>query len=144
MSTARKTAQLEGICRTSRGIDRASAGNLQWITVALSTLLEHLYDHDNREAFISLCIASRAISRRWTIGRGMLRSIQTTARQLNIMLPAETSALFTELDDRWNSTSAESSSNLQPNFAMHQAAARTNKDDEMELGRSLEQWDVGS
>lgn len=74
----------------------------------------------------------------------MLRSIQTTARQLNIMLPAETSALFTELDDRWNSTSAESSSNLQPNFAMHQAAARTNKDDEMELGRSLEQWDVGS
>lgn len=92
LTSARKTAQLEGTCRASWGIDRAPAGNVQWITVVLSTLLEHLDDKDNREAFISLCIASKAISRRWVLGKAMLRSIHNTARQLNITLPAETSA----------------------------------------------------
>lgn len=99
LTSARKTAQLERTCRASWGIDRAPAGNVQWITVALSTLLEHLDDKDNHEAFISLCIASKAISRRWALGKTMLCSIYNTAQQLNITLPTETSALFSELDD---------------------------------------------
>lgn len=136
LTSARKTAQLEGTCRASWGIDRAPAGNVQWITVALSTLLKHLDDNDNREAFISLCIASNAISRRWVLGKAMLRSIHNTARQLNIMLPAETSALFSELDNQCTSLrGAESVNSLYSDLVM---IHRFNRNDEAEIGKSLE------
>lgn len=136
LTSARKTAQLEGTRRASWGIDHAPAGNVQWITVALSTLLEHLDDKNNREAFISLCIASKAISRRWVLGKTMLRSINNTARQLNITLPTETNALFSELDNQYTSLrGAESVNSLYSNLVM---AHGFDRNDEAEIGRSLE------
>lgn len=87
LSSARRIAQLDEISHASWGIDRVSASNTQWITLAQLALIEHLDDIANRDAFVSLSVAAKVFSRRWILGRGLLRSIQVTARQLKVLSP---------------------------------------------------------
>lgn len=66
-SSARSVARLMEIHRASWGVDRIPAGNIQWIKVAQSTLLEGLDDPENRHSFYGLLIATKAFARRWIL-----------------------------------------------------------------------------
>lgn len=116
LQSARRVAKLMSIHRASWGIHRAPASNIQWTTAAQNTLLEHLDDRDNHEAFVSLCIAARAFARRWVLAKARLRSIQMTAQWLGIALPVETHVLFSETETKWASKDSKSFRSLSPNF----------------------------
>lgn len=92
--SAIRISQLLGVHRASWGISHISGNNIKWTTISQETLLEHLDDPTNREAFISLCTIAKSFARRWAYGEEMLRSVQATASHLGISLPCETHVLF--------------------------------------------------
>jgi hypothetical protein len=98
LSSARSIGQCMQIYRASWGLDPMPMFIIQWIKAALLTLLEHLDDPENREAFIILCIAAKAFSRRFEKTKPLLRSLQDTAREMKISLPVEADPLFAELE----------------------------------------------
>lgn len=121
--------------RASWGIDIFPASHIQWLTVSLFTLLEGLDEPANREAFISLSNAAKAASRRWILAKGMLRTIQLTARQMAVTLPTETEALFTDFErDDWNSSYRQGLSSMYPNFAVSTGSVQG---EEVDLGKFL-------
>ncbi|KAL3478133.1 hypothetical protein BJX99DRAFT_108244 [Aspergillus californicus] len=98
LSSARKIAQLTLIHRSNWGFDRMLGINIHCIMTALFALLEALDDTGNRDAFISLTVAAGTFSRRWECTKGLLRSLQNTARERGVTLPVETGPFFMELD----------------------------------------------
>ncbi|THC94082.1 hypothetical protein EYZ11_006452 [Aspergillus tanneri] len=98
LSSARNIAQLLHIHRTSWGVDRMLVHNIHWIATALFALVDRLDDPSNRNAFINICVTAKAFSRRWESSNTILRSLQATARERNIVLPTETDPLFAELE----------------------------------------------
>lgn len=139
LSSARRIAQLMDRHRSLWGLNVFSAGNIQWVTVSLFTLLEDLNDPQNRHAFIALAIAAKAASRRWVLGKAMLRAVQLTARQMAVELPSETDALFTDFESLWTDQDRESLSSLYPNFAVSVGVV---KDEAVELDKFLAKWDA--
>ncbi|KKK16277.1 hypothetical protein ARAM_003168 [Aspergillus rambellii] len=98
LSSARHIAHLTQIYHSRWGLDRMPGINIHWIMAALLTLLETLDDPASRAAFISLTVAARALSRRWEPTRGLFHTIQTTAQQYGVLLPAEIQPLFVDPD----------------------------------------------
>lgn len=141
LSSAREVARLMGVQRDEWGSERAPAGNIQWISVSLFTLLEGFDTAENRQAFVELCIAQRALSRLWALGKGVLRAVQLTARQMELPLPPETEALFADFEGlAWSESDSDRFSSMYPNFAL--SIRQTNPNDEVELDRFLQKWDA--
>lgn len=139
LSSARRIAQLDEISQSFWGIDRVSASNTQWITLVQLALIEHLGDIANRNAFVSLSVAAKVFSRRWILGRGLLLSIQVTARQLKVTLspprPTHSSQSLIQPGRR----KIQSFSSLHPNFTM---SLKSDSEDEIQLDRFFKKWDV--
>lgn len=98
LTSARKIASLLQIHRASWGIDHAPALYIRYIEIAQRELLPHLDDDPaDCEAFVSLCIFGKALSRRWGLGRELLlRGVKERAGRLGIGLPVETEGVFWE------------------------------------------------
>lgn len=86
------------IHRSSWDIDLFVVTYIQWTTGSLFTLLEDLDDPMNREAFTSLSIVAKVASRRWALGKGMLRAVQVTARKIEVSLPPEIDVHFSDFE----------------------------------------------
>ncbi|PKY01065.1 C6 transcription factor [Aspergillus campestris IBT 28561] len=98
LASARSIADLIRTHRGAWGLDRMPASNIQWMTAALFTLFPRLDEPFNRDAFIGLCVAAKAFSRRWEATRTTLGAVQAVAREKGVVLPVETDPLFQELD----------------------------------------------
>ncbi|KAF4170547.1 hypothetical protein CNMCM8694_004124 [Aspergillus lentulus] len=143
IENALRIAHLIGIHRDKWGIGRMAPSTIQWLSIGMFTLLEALDspDHRNRAAFIELCIVARAIARRFPLAKGILRMIQLSANQMQVVLPAETDALFTDFETRsWEGKDRHTFSTFYPNFvtAVRQGAAR---EGDVSMDRFLEKWD---
>ncbi|KAJ9661394.1 hypothetical protein H2198_001962 [Neophaeococcomyces mojaviensis] len=64
------------------------------ISLALLTLLENVEHEDRRRAFVSMCVALRAASRRFRVGKGILKLVKNKAIDMGIILPKEVEQLF--------------------------------------------------
>lgn len=138
-NSAREVGRLSEIHRAAWGNDRVPAGNIQWLAIAESTLLEDLDNPENRQAFINLCISTKASARRWHLVKGILRTTQMAANELGVTLPSETDALFASLDSSWTSKVEEDIVSQYPNFAI---SLKSDRMDEAELDNLLEKWDA--
>ncbi|KAL4912908.1 hypothetical protein BDW62DRAFT_193606 [Aspergillus aurantiobrunneus] len=108
LSSARKIAHLTLVHRASWGLDHMPVVNGHCIMAALFTLLEVLDDPINRDAFISLTVATSAFVRRWECTKGLIRNLHNAARQRDAALPPETGP-FLDLDQlSANTTPVES------------------------------------
>ncbi|KAE8349436.1 hypothetical protein BDV28DRAFT_141215 [Aspergillus coremiiformis] len=96
LSSARSIGLWMQTYRSSWDLYPMPSFNIQWITPALFILLEHLEIEANSEAFIILCVAVKAFSRRFEKAKLILRSLQDTVRERKITLPVETDPLFAE------------------------------------------------
>ncbi|KAH2847874.1 hypothetical protein KXW36_007523, partial [Aspergillus fumigatus] len=129
IESALRIAGLIGIHRDKWGIGR----------MALDALDSP--DTRNRAAFIEMCIVARAFARRFPLAKGILRMIQLSANQMQVVLPAETDALFTDFETRsWEGKDRHTFSTFYPNFArvVRQGAAR---EEDVSMDRFLEKWD---
>ncbi|PYH43447.1 putative C6 transcription factor [Aspergillus saccharolyticus JOP 1030-1] len=97
LSAARNIAHLICIHRACWGVERMPVSNSSCLLGALIALLDGLDDPDNREAFITLCIAARSLTRRWDGGGDLLGIVRTTAKARGVRLPTETQSLFMNL-----------------------------------------------
>lgn len=105
LSSALEIARLVDMVRREWGLDSVTVMMTQFISVAIFTLMEDLPSPTSRAAFIELCVAARSFSRRWTLGKSMLRLVQLTAREMRISLPRETAVLFEDFESRtWKPT----------------------------------------
>jgi len=73
---------------------------MQPVSVAILALLESLDPEQSKQAFVRLCITLSAASRRFRVGKGILRLVKYTAEQKQIELPSATRQLFAELEER--------------------------------------------
>ncbi|OJJ05012.1 hypothetical protein ASPVEDRAFT_829340 [Aspergillus versicolor CBS 583.65] len=138
---ARRVAQLIGIHRERWGIDRMAPCTIQWVTTALYTLLGALDSLDNRNAFTELCILARSFSRQFPLGKGIMRMLQLTAKQMQLSLPEETDSLFSEFAaENWTEKDREAFSSFYPHFQTVIRNGPTRPDD-LALDRFLEKWD---
>ncbi|KAJ6093439.1 hypothetical protein N7486_008728 [Penicillium sp. IBT 16267x] len=138
-NSARAVGRLSEIHRAAWGNDRVPSGNIQWLSIAECTLLEDLDNPENRQAFINLCISTKASARRWHLVKGILRTIQMAANELRVTLPSETDALFASLDSSWTSKEEEDIVSQYPNFAI---SLKSDRMDEAELDNFLEKRDA--
>ncbi|KAB8068205.1 hypothetical protein BDV29DRAFT_184942 [Aspergillus leporis] len=141
LSNARRIAYILGIHREKWGIDRMAPSTVQWTSISLFTLLEALDAPENRKAFIELCIFARAISRRFALGKGIMRMIQVTASQAQVSLPEETDALFLDFETQtWRDKDSQAFSSFYPHFStvIRQGKAR---ETDISMDRFLEKWD---
>lgn len=102
----------EGIWQT-RSIEAARAiGNLmvrmyqEWgndhfpviitqpVSLSLFALLDQLTNEENKRAFIGLCFCMHAASKRFVVGKGIMRLLQVTAWERGIALPNEVERLL--------------------------------------------------
>jgi hypothetical protein len=122
------------------GLDQMPPANVQWVTVSMFTLLPYLEDNErNCKAFTSLSIAAKAFSSRWSLGKGMLRLFQVTSKQMEIKLPTETDALFTDFEtNTWSREDRKILSSQYPNFINSMKGAQV---DEVELDMFLNKFD---
>lgn len=98
LSAAHNIRSLANLHRTKWPIDYTPLTCMQWVAVALFTLLEDLKNSESSAAFIDLCIILRAMARRWQLAKGMLRLVQLTATGLNVALPQGTEILFRDFE----------------------------------------------
>ncbi|EDP47798.1 C6 transcription factor, putative [Aspergillus fumigatus A1163] len=143
IESALRIAGLIGIHRDKWGIGRMAPSTIQWLSIGMFTLLDALDSPDtrNRAAFIEMCIVARAFARRFPLAKGILRMIQLSANQMQVVLPAETDALFTDFETRsWEGKDRHTFSTFYPNFArvVRQGAAR---EEDVSMDRFLEKWD---
>ena len=139
VTAAREVARLVELQRVKWGIDIFQGSYTQGLGVSLFALLDHIDEPDSREAFVNLCVAARAASRRWHLGKAMLRALQLTAREMELKLPSEVQALFSSSAARiWSSKDMEELSSFYPIFATY---AGYDQHSDVELDRFLKQWD---
>jgi len=125
--------------REAWGLDYMPPVNIHWFTVSMYTLLEALDDEENRDAFVSLSIAAKAASHRWALGKGMLRLVQLTAKQMEVSLPPETEALFSDFEAKlWRHQDRKALSSQYPHFTHSMKRGQV---DEIELDTFLERFD---
>lgn len=112
--------------------------NVQWVTVSMFTLLDDLDDEKSRVAFVSLSIAAKALAHRWSLGKGMLRLFQVTSKQMEVKLPSETDALFTDFAHNWGAEDRKALNSQYPNFTNSMKQGQV---DEIELDMFLAKFD---
>lgn len=142
LSSARRVAALLGVHRDKWGIDRMAPSTIQWCSIGMFTLMESLDSTANRNAFIELCIIARAFSRRFPLAKGILRMIQLSANQTQVVLPEETDALFTDFETlAWKERDAHEFSSFYPHFSsvVRQGSARQ---DDVDMDQFLAKWDT--
>ncbi|KAF9887267.1 hypothetical protein FE257_010395 [Aspergillus nanangensis] len=138
-TTAHRISHLLNIHREKWGIDRMAPSTIQWATTSLFILLEDLDDPVNRTTFVDLCIIARAFSRRFAFAKGTLRMVQVSASQMQVSLPKETDALFTDFETQaWREKDAQKFSSLYPHLPSLVSKGRQ-EDDTMD--HFLEKWD---
>lgn len=138
VSSAQANAQLLDIQRDSWNLEQMPPVNVHWVTVSMFTLLEYLDEERSRDAFVSLSVVAKAFSDRWSLGKGMLRSIQVTAKQMKIKLPEETDALFTDFECNWRPEDRKVLTSQYPNFAN---SVKRGQVEEIELDMFLAKFD---
>ncbi|RAL08504.1 C6 transcription factor [Aspergillus homomorphus CBS 101889] len=117
LASARQIVHLLGIHRAKWGIDRMSPSTIQWWSIGLFTLMESLDSRENRNAFVELSIIAGAFTRRVPLAKGILRMIQLSASQMQLVLPEETEALFTDFETlAWKESDAQEFSSFYPHF----------------------------
>ena len=81
---------------TRWGIENFPVILMHAISLAPITLLEDFqYGHDQqKKAFVSMCVTLRAASRRFKVGKGIMKLVQKTAEDRGVTLPRETERLF--------------------------------------------------
>lgn len=112
--------------------------NVHWITVSMFTLLDYLEEDKSRDAFVSLSVAAKAFSHRWSLGKGILRLFQVTSKQMEVKLPPETDALFTDFEINWSPEDRKVLSSQYPNFAK---SVKQGQVDDIELDMFLAKFD---
>jgi hypothetical protein len=139
IDSARVNAALVDQQREFWGLDYMPPINIHWYTVSMYTLLEALDDEGNRDAFVSLTIAAKAASHRWALGRGMLRLVQVTAKQMKVTLPLETEGLFSDFEAKlWRQEDRKALSSQYP-YLTH--SVKGGPVDGIELDTFLEKFD---
>lgn len=139
LAAAQENAHLIDLYRDLWSLDYMPPVNIHWVTVSMFTLLESLDDPSNHDAFVSLSIAAKAFSHRWPLGKGMLRLIQVTSKQMGVTLPPETDALFSYFEMRlWKSRDRMAFSSQYPNFAHSMKHGNV---EDVELDLFLEKFD---
>ncbi|KAL4805758.1 hypothetical protein BDV18DRAFT_160632 [Aspergillus unguis] len=114
---ALRVAELIELHRTRWGLERVALTVLQWVTMGMFALLGGLDSDENIRAFTSLCTVARSFAQRWPISKGMLRMLQLTARQMEVVLPAETDALFSDFDaEGWSEEDRRAFSSFYPHW----------------------------
>ncbi|RAK95629.1 uncharacterized protein BO80DRAFT_439252 [Aspergillus ibericus CBS 121593] len=142
LASARQVAALLGVHRDKWGIDRMAPSTIQWCSIGLFTLMESLDSPANRNAFIELCIIARAFSRRFPLAKGILRMIQLSANQTQVVLPEETDALFTDFETlAWKERDAQEFSSFYPHFQSVVQQGPTRQGD-VDLDQFLAKWDT--
>ncbi|PYI09547.1 hypothetical protein BO78DRAFT_394770 [Aspergillus sclerotiicarbonarius CBS 121057] len=142
LSSARRVAALLGVHRDKWGIDRMAPSTIQWCSIGLFTLMESLDSIANRSAFIELCIIARAFSRRFPLAKGILRMIQLSANQMQVVLPEETDALFTDFETlAWKEKDAHEFSSFYPHFSSVVRQGPTRQGD-VDMDQFLAKWDT--
>lgn len=107
---------------------------------SLFALLDDLLNAESRSSFIELCIVARALARRWTQARGILRMMQITAEQRGAPIPSEVRALLADFESQsWGSSDREKLSSGYPNFATILRPDESSEDYEMDS--FLAKWD---
>ncbi|KAJ5082244.1 hypothetical protein N7532_011287 [Penicillium argentinense] len=137
VSNALETAHL--LISELWSLNRKPPVNIQWVTVSMFTLLPYLEDEENHASIISLGYAAKALSHRWSLGKGMMRLFQVTAKQLDVTFPPETNALIDELEIKhWRAEERRHFSSQYPNFAN---SMKRGEVDEIELDKFLAKLD---
>ncbi|KAL4875398.1 hypothetical protein BJY04DRAFT_202129 [Aspergillus karnatakaensis] len=114
---ARRISYLIGIHRERWGIDRMAPCTIQWVTSALYALIGALDSPENRAAFIDLSTLSRAFSRRFPLGKGIMRMLQLTAQDMKVSLPEVTDVLFRSFAaESWSANDHDKFSSFYPHF----------------------------
>ncbi|RAL10264.1 putative C6 transcription factor [Aspergillus homomorphus CBS 101889] len=94
LSAARNIAHLVSIHRARWGVERMPDSNGPCLLGALLALLDGLEEPENCEAFVTLCVAAKSLTRRWDGGGSILETVRSTAQARGVTLPTETAALF--------------------------------------------------
>ncbi|KAJ5729219.1 uncharacterized protein N7483_003727 [Penicillium malachiteum] len=125
--------------RDEWSFDRMPPINVHRITVSMFTLLQDMEEAASREAFVSLSVAAKGFANRWPLGKAMLRLVQVTAKQMEVKLPQETDALFTDFERRiWSPEDRKTLSSQYPNFAH---SMKRGQIDEVEMDAFLARFD---
>lgn len=141
-SSARRICTFLNRFRSLWPLEYMPMSYMQWVTVALFTLLEDLADAENREAFVNLSIFLRALARRWQLAKGMLRLIQITAAKMEVDLPPESKSLFKDFEaELWKTDDLDRFSSLYPNFAVSIHRDGMGSLEKVELDQFLREWD---
>lgn len=102
-----------------RRIEYQPVEYMQITTVCLFVLLEDLNAPGSRQAFVELLVIARSMARRFQLARGILRLVQLSAREQNIILPEEAQQLYKDFELEWFRTGgAEQFSSSYPNFSL--------------------------
>lgn len=79
---------------TKWGVENFPVILIHPISLALFCLFEDFEHDDKKKAFVSMCVALRAASRRFRVGKGILKLVKSTAEDREMTLPKETEPLF--------------------------------------------------
>lgn len=104
--------------------------------ISVSVLLEEQDNARYEGEITDLCIALRAMSRRWPLGMAMLRMVQMEARQKVWTLPSQTEKLFEEFEGKsWKQRTLKQYLTLYPDSTTSKTANLT--DEEVDMGTFL-------
>lgn len=111
------------------------------IYMSISVLVEEQQDNSQASYITDLCVALRALSRRWPLAMGMLRLVQLDARIKCWRLPPDTDKLFEEFEaSAWRQRDLRRFASMYP--IADAAKAITVGHDDMDMGTFLEKMDV--
>ena len=142
LESARAVSELIEIQRLNWGLDPMTVTNMQWVIVALFTLMDDLGNPDSSAEFFKLCTAATYPARRWPLVKGMFRLVQITARQKHKDLPEDIKRLFSDFERKY--WKAEDRARFSSGYPVFAAAIRQQDDyipDDFELDTFLEKWD---
>ncbi|KAJ6145391.1 hypothetical protein N7470_009286 [Penicillium chermesinum] len=139
LEAARESGRLADLNRDLWGSNNVPPVNVHWVTVAMFTLLSELDEKENSDAFVSLCVAAKSNANLWALGKGTLRLVQVTAKQMEVTLPPETDALFIDFETRfWSAEDRKVFNSQYPNYGLTMKRAER---DEIELDAFLAKFD---
>ncbi|PYH90331.1 hypothetical protein BO71DRAFT_334734 [Aspergillus ellipticus CBS 707.79] len=141
ISSAQAVSDLVFIHGSQWGIDRMSVSDMQFISVAMFTLVDDLGNEKSHNAFLNLANALMSVSKRWVLTKGMFRMVQVTTMQANESLSPEVTQVFKRFERwLWRAEDWQSFSSAYPHFAV--AIRQQDKDvpEEIDLDQLLKDW----
>ncbi|KAK5949259.1 hypothetical protein OHC33_009800 [Knufia fluminis] len=85
---------LMGLLISRWGVENFPVILMHPVSSALLVLLEGVEHESQREAFVNMCVALRAASRRFRVGKGIMKLVKDKAVEMGVTLPRETEQLF--------------------------------------------------